>query len=159
MWSGVVASNLPDLDILAQRFARDGKLTYLVHHRGYTHTWAAALVLGFLAGAAFAYGGGVGDARARRRVAWFGAAACALHVACDGLNDYGVHPFSPFDNRWFYGDSMFIVEPLWLAVMLPLLVVAGQSRVGRVLGALLALGLARADLELTPWCRARRRRR
>lgn len=141
VWSGVVASNLPDLDILAQPFAHDGKLTYLVHHRGYTHTWAAALTLGLIAGAACARIAGVTQAAARRAVALFAAGACLLHIACDALNDYGVHPFSPFYDRWFYGDCMSIVEPLWLAVMLPLLAVGGVSRTGRAIGIALALGL------------------
>jgi inner membrane protein len=138
VWSGVVASNLPDLDILAQPFAHDGKLTYLVHHRGYTHTWAAALTLGVLAGAACARLAGVAQASARRTVMLFAACACLLHIACDALNDYGVHPFSPFYDRWFYGDSMSIIEPLWLAVMLPLLAAGGLSRAGRAIGVALA---------------------
>jgi inner membrane protein len=133
-----VASNLPDLDILAQRFAHDGKLTYLVHHRGFTHTWAAALVLGLITGAACTRIAGVTHAAARRTVVLFAAGACLLHIACDALNDYGVHPFWPFYDRWFYGDCMWIVEPLWLAVMLPLLAAGGLSRTGRAIGVALA---------------------
>ncbi len=30
-----------------------------------------------------------------------------LHLAMDALNSYGVHPFWPAENRWFYGDSVF----------------------------------------------------
>jgi inner membrane protein len=141
VWSGVVASNLPDLDILVQPFAHDGRLTYLVQHRGYTHTWAAALTLGLIAGAACARLASVAHAPARRTVALFAAGACLLHIACDGLNDYGVHPFSPFYDRWFYGDCMSITEPLWLAVMLPLLAASGLSRTGRAIGVALSLVL------------------
>ncbi|MET0534403.1 MAG: hypothetical protein ABW171_09280, partial [Steroidobacter sp.] len=30
------------------------------------------------------------------------------------------HPFWPLDNRWFYGDSIFIIEPLFWAACAPL---------------------------------------
>ena len=37
------------------------------------------------------------------------------HVALDGLNWYGVHPFYPFNARWYYGDAVFVFEPVvWL---------------------------------------------
>jgi inner membrane protein len=43
--------------------------------------------------------------------------AVMLHLGMDALNEYGVHPFWPWNNRWYYGDAVFIVEPLyWLAV-------------------------------------------
>jgi inner membrane protein len=39
----------------------------------------------------------------------------------DFTNSYGVHPFWPLDNRWYYGDAVFIVEPLLWACSAPLL--------------------------------------
>jgi inner membrane protein len=39
------------------------------------------------------------------------------------LNSYGVHPFWPVENGWFYGDSVFIVEPLYWAATAPLIFV------------------------------------
>ena len=60
-----------------------------------------------------------------------------LHLLMDYGNNYGVHPFWPFDNRWVYGDSIFIVEPLWWAAVIPSLVAAVRTRVAR--GVLLAL--------------------
>jgi inner membrane protein len=43
------------------------------------------------------------------------AVALVSHLVLDSWNSYGVHPFWPFDARWIYGDSIFIVEPwLWL---------------------------------------------
>src|SRR5438067_5678669 len=39
----------------------------------------------------------------------------------DSLNVYGVHPFWPFDANWYYGDLVFIVEPVfWIAFGIPL---------------------------------------
>jgi inner membrane protein len=39
------------------------------------------------------------------------------HPALDSLNTYGVRWFMPFSERWFYGDTLFIVDPwVWLAL-------------------------------------------
>src|SRR5262249_8885402 len=35
-----------------------------------------------------------------------------LHIFADSWNSYGVHPFFPLDNSWYYGDYIFIVEPI-----------------------------------------------
>ena len=37
------------------------------------------------------------------------------HVLLDLLNNYGVRLLAPVDWRWFYGDAVFIIDPLlWL---------------------------------------------
>jgi inner membrane protein len=39
------------------------------------------------------------------------------HPVLDSLNTYGVRWLMPFSGRWFYGDTLFIVDPwLWLAL-------------------------------------------
>ena len=118
---GVIGNNLPDSDLIVSYsgFTRD-KLAYLLQHRGYTHTILGCVVLALLL-----YGGAELVAKFRRiplargdRIALFGTALLStlLHLGMDSLNSYGVHPFWPFDNRWFYGDAVFIVEPLyWIA--------------------------------------------
>jgi inner membrane protein len=35
------------------------------------------------------------------------------HVFLDYLNNYGVRLLMPFSGRWFYGDTLFIIDP-WL---------------------------------------------
>jgi inner membrane protein len=35
-----------------------------------------------------------------------------LHVFMDFLNSYGVRLLMPFSNQWFYGDALYIVDPL-----------------------------------------------
>ena len=136
-----VGSNLPDLDLLDSGW--HDRLDYLLHHRGYTHTILIALATALLLA-------GVAQWWLRRRHlvpsrhdwAVLGAAAVlgpALHLAMDYSNSYGVHPLWPLDNRWVYGDAIFIVEPwLWLAAT-PLLFTL-RSRLARLLLAL-ALGL------------------
>lgn len=117
-----IGSNLPDADLLYSFF--NGKLNYLLHHRGHTHTILIALLLGAAALA-------IARWWLRRRGLQASSQDYALlaavllftpllHIAMDFTNNYGVHPFWPVDNRWFYGDSVFIIEPLFWAACAPL---------------------------------------
>ncbi len=126
--TALLSSNLPDLDILYV-IASPGKLGYLLHHRGHTHTLLAVPVLA-CAGAALGVAWAALAVRLRGRNAQQAPAHCRLpafelwligvfggllHIGMDFLNNYGVHPFWPFDNRWYYGDTIYIVDP-WLIV-------------------------------------------
>jgi inner membrane protein len=65
--------------------------------------------------------------------------AILLHLGMDSLNVYGVHPFWPWNNHWFYGDAVFIVEPLFWLATAPLLFTL-RARAARVtLGLILLL--------------------
>lgn len=130
----IVGSNLPDSDLLYS-FGSGDKLRYLLEHRGHTHT-----VLGALVGSALMLAAcqmwqrwRKTPLQARDRTVLVALAVLAplLHIAMDACNSYGVHPWWPFDNRWLYGDSVFIVEPLfWAATAAPLAFLL-QSRVAR----------------------------
>jgi inner membrane protein len=139
-WSAVLASNAPDLDFVVPFFAHNRKLSYLLHHRGYTHTFAVAIVLGAALGLLSARVAGV-RGREARAAALVGALAGLLHVVFDFFNNYGVHPFFPFDDHWYYGDAVFIVEPLLLSALLPLCALDARTRAGRTLGWCLCAGL------------------
>jgi inner membrane protein len=142
---GCLASNFPDLDLVLTRLL-EAPLGYLLHHRGHTHT-----LLGALAEAALLLGrvwllwpAARGllrtSRRARQATLVATGAGLLLHIAMDGLNVYGVHPFWPFDARWYYGDLIFIVEPVfWIAFGIPLALMV-RGRVPRSL--LLALLVA-----------------
>jgi inner membrane protein len=58
--------------------------------------------------------------RDRTQLLGVGLLASLLHIGLDFTNSYGVHPFWPVDNRWYYGDAVFIVEPLFWAASAPL---------------------------------------
>jgi inner membrane protein len=147
--AGVVGANLPDADLLYTSLAA-GRFAYLLHHRGYTHTVAAALpgvALVWALGVWLARrrgGGAPGDAPWLLAVA---AAAVASHLALDWTNNYGVHPFWPVRNAWYYGDAVFIVEPWLWVVAVPALALAARWRASRaLLLAVLGAGLALAWL-------------
>ena len=143
----MTANNLPDLDFLYVPIT-GGKLGYLLHHRGHTHTLAAGLpcALIVLLGLWLVL-------RLRRRR--FGGREWALlgalavigpicHLALDFSNNYGVHPFWPFNDAWYYGDAVFIIEPWFWVSTLPALVYLARSRVAKsvhllLLGVLLVL--------------------
>jgi len=139
-----IGSNLPDADLVLTSFGGD-RLDYLLEHRGYTHTLVGALACALVLLAACA-----AWLRWRRlapaSVDWAWLAGLALlgpllHLAMDFSNSYGVHPFWPFFNGWFYGDSVFIVEPLLWACAAPLVFIL-RTPLARVLVAvLLAVGL------------------
>jgi inner membrane protein len=74
---------------------------------------------------------GMPDPDSRVSVSWTLALAYIgvySHVALDYLNNYGVRLLSPLDWRWFYGDSLFIVDP-WLWATLGLGVWLARRRV------------------------------
>jgi inner membrane protein len=146
------ANNAPDLDFL-YRSITPGKLGYLLHHRGHTHTLLATPALALLCLALVA---GLLRLRGQRlsRPEWgFLLGVCIaggfLHVAMDFGNNYGVHPFWPLDDHWYYGDAIFIVDP-WLMIALGgILFGSTRSRVGRSL-----IGLILAGLALIAWAMA-----
>ena len=129
----VVGSNLPDSDLLYS-LGSDDKLPYLLEHRGHTHTVVGALIASIVMLIACRVWQRLRDtSMTSRDWVWLTALAFVaplLHIAMDALNSYGVHPWWPVDNRWFYGDAVFIVEPLFWAAAAPLVFLL-KSYVGR----------------------------
>lgn len=147
--ASMIAANLPDSDLLYTGVGGD-RLGYMLHHRGHTHTVIVAVLGAVLlwGAAALALRRRAGSAPVREGGRWLLALLLASslgHLALDATNSYGVHPFWPLDDRWYYGDAVFIVEPWLWVVTVPALVAASTSRVARaLLAAVLLLGLALA---------------
>ncbi|MFA9218537.1 MAG: metal-dependent hydrolase [Sphingomonadaceae bacterium] len=121
-----LANNFPDLDLLLMH-GLPAPLSYLMYHRGHTHTALLALPQALLLLALLwlcwpaARALLKASAAARLGLALTVPTGLALHLLMDYTNSYGVHPFYPFDGRWLYGDMVFIVEPLfWAAIGVPL---------------------------------------
>lgn len=114
------ANNLPDVDSAVFYFIRPGHLGNLLNHRGYTHTVVFAPL-----GAAISVGLAWLFFRKKWKQQWnlpaflVGVLGILLHLFMDYWNDYGVHPFWPFSNRWFYGDLLNVIEPLFWFSLLP----------------------------------------
>ncbi len=146
----VIGANLPDVDILSYAW---GPVTALGFRRGWTHgALALALWPLVLAGLMLAWDRLV---RLRRRpdaepadprgLVLLSAVAVLSHPLLDLLNTYGVRLLMPFSDRWFYGDTLFIVDPWVWAALLAGIVFA--RRAGRI-GAPAPHGPARRSLAL-----------
>lgn len=154
--TSALANNLPDADLLYSLVDRT-PLGYLLHHRGHTHTLAFGLPLGLLALL-------VPWLWARRgkhvlgREGWGLLIALALigpfvHLTLDSSNNYGVHPFWPVWNGWLYGDTIFIIEPLFWVCGLALLLPSMRSPVARGVGGVLLAGILAVcwAVPFVPW--------
>jgi len=124
----LIASNIPDIDIVV--LATD--TLAVSFRRGWTHGVLSMAVLpAVLAGVMLAW-----DRFIRRSesppanvaglllLSYIGA---WLHVFMDFLNSYGVRLLMPFSNRWFYGDALYIIDPI-LYVVLGGAVLVGRAR-------------------------------
>lgn len=153
-----LASNLPDADLLLAPLLEQ-PLGYLLHHRGHTHTLVgAALQTLFLTGLVWLLWPAArrlqrSSSAARLAVPLAAAAGLLLHVGMDGLNVYGVHPFWPFDPGWYYGDLVFIVEPVfWIACGVPLAMLVRSAFLRRLwLTVLLLVPIAAAWHGFLAW--------
>jgi inner membrane protein len=146
--TGILAANLPDADLLYTSIL-EPPLGYLLHHRGHTHTVAGLLGLAALIGMATLIPAFRRLIAEVRRPFWtLVAAALASHLIADSWNSYGVHPFWPIDNRWFYGDAIYILEP-WLWALLGVSVVLNaRTKAARLLVAGLLIALPSAGVAL-----------
>lgn len=151
--AGILASNAPDLDLLYVGIMPP-PLGYLLHHRGHTHTLAGLAGLGALFGLA-----ALAIPALRRLIRGNGArlslliaVALVSHVLLDACNSYGVHALYPIDAGWYYGDSLFIIEPwLWLLLAAALPWHALSRLAGGTLLALIALlGVSLAIAGIVP---------
>jgi inner membrane protein len=114
--AGIIAANLPDIDIAYSRITPP-PIGYLLHHRGHTHTVVGLGVLAVALALAYWFFPSVRKMRLSGQLRFWLLIAIALasHLALDAMNSYGIHPFYPFDNGWYFGDAFFIIEPaLWL---------------------------------------------
>jgi inner membrane protein len=115
----MIAANLPDIDVLV--FATG--TPSVAFRRGWTHGVLAQALLPLVLTAVIY----LAASRRQRRggesplhVGWLLALAYLglySHVLLDLLNNYGLRLLAPVNWRWFYGDSLFIVDPwLWLSL-------------------------------------------
>jgi inner membrane protein len=125
--TGALGSNFPDIDLAFMPFL-SRPLGYLLEHRGHTHTLLfaipEALLLVALLWLLWPAARNVlrVSSAARKGVAIAAGIGLLLHLGMDYLNSYGLHPFAPVDARWFYGDTIYIIEPMfWVLLGVPLI--------------------------------------
>lgn len=121
----IIGANLPDVDA-ACFFWLEGT-EHLAFRRGITHGPPALVLLPLvLAGLLWGWDrwqtrrGTRPEARLPVRFGWLYAMAfigCLSHPCFDWLNVYGIRLLEPFSSQWFYGDTLFIIDP-WLWALL-----------------------------------------
>jgi inner membrane protein len=145
----MIGANFPDIDIVAVPFGAS-----LSFRRGWTHGVLALVVLPFVLTAIMLWW----DRRRARRthtpasnsdrarpraLLLLSTLSILTHPALDFLNSYGVRWLMPFSSRWFYGDSLFIVDPWLLVILLGGIVIARRTAMGvRVARAALGVAIA-----------------
>lgn len=117
----IIGANLPDVD--AACFLWLDGAEHLGFRRGITHGPPALVLLPMLlAGVLYAFDrwqagrGTRPEGRLPVSFKWLyllSFIACLTHPALDWLNVYGIRLLMPFSDRWFYGDTLFIID-LWL---------------------------------------------
>lgn len=140
----LLGANGPDIDFFT--YFMDGD-TALAWRRGWTHgVLALAILPVLLAGLMLLFDRFLRRARdATLPAARFGpllALACIgvwSHSFLDWLNTYGVRLLMPFSGRWFYGDTLYIIDP-WLWLVLGGVAFLRHSATRRALLAWAALG-------------------
>lgn len=125
--AGALSANFPDLDLVLTGL-NVAPLGYLLHHRGHTHTilYAIPQALLLMALIWLLWPSARALLRSSSHARWglvgMMGLGFGLHLGMDFFNSYGIHPFYPFDARWFYGDMVFIIEPaFWVALGVPLI--------------------------------------
>jgi inner membrane protein len=117
----LIGANLPDIDVVSGLWGDDFELYF---RRGWTHGILALCVLPLFLTAGVALwhrlrsrrppDPGASPFRPRAILA-LAFLSVVSHPLLDWLNTYGVRLLMPFDSRWFYGDTLFIVDPwFWL---------------------------------------------
>ena len=126
----VIGANLPDIDAATYFLGGDLALGF---RRGWTHGVLAMAVLPPLLAWVMHQ---VDRVRCRRtpvakpvpvgQLVGLSYVAVLSHSALDWLNTYGIRLLMPFDERWFYGDALFIVDP-WIWLLLGAIVILAHS--------------------------------
>ena len=128
--AGLLAANAPDVDAVTMFVSRDLSLGF---RRGWTHGVLAMVVLPLVLTAALLvldrlwarWRGREPRARAGPLLR-LTTAGVLSHPLLDWLNTYGVRFLMPFDDTWFYGDALFIIDP-WVWLLAGLTVVLAHS--------------------------------
>lgn len=152
----IVGANLPDIDGICYLIDADLALWF---RRGWTHGVVAMMLLPLVQAGALVWLDRLRPRDgARADFRWLmllSAIGIWSHPALDWLNTYGVRLLMPFSGRWFYGDSVFIMD-VWLWLILGIGYLAGRRAsaplliTGAVIGSWVVRTVARRSPEYLP---------
>jgi len=129
----IIAANLPDVDsFVAGAVGCDP----LAAHRGFTHGIGGDLTMPFLAVAMIWLWERLRPGKEGPLNLPGLLLACFVagmsHPLLDLMNTYGTRVLEPFSHRWWYADTLFIVDPwIWIMLVLGLEMSWRAERLGR----------------------------
>jgi len=111
-WLLVLCANLPDIDVLFSLFG--GRFYSLQYHRGITHSFIFAPFFALLPAALFYAFGKLKNFK----LLWFTAfLGIVIHIFFDLVTPFGTEIFMPFSASRYSLDWMFIIDPLFTALL------------------------------------------
>ncbi len=154
----IIGANIPDVDGLALLISSDYALWF---RRGWTHGILALMIWPFLLTGIMIGVDRLIQKRMQRRnrtrqdppmrplmllgIAFLGVWS---HPLLDWLNTYGIRLLMPFNDTWFYGDTLFIVDPwFWLLAGAGVVLARSNSWIG--ISGWIVLGTAATALVTT----------
>jgi inner membrane protein len=150
----MIAANIPDVDVLV--FATS--MPSVAFRRGWTHGVMAQALLPVALTAVMLCAARATPARDTGppvRAGWLlilSYVGVLSHVWLDLLNNYGVRLLAPFDWRWFYGDTVYIIDPwLWLTLGAGIWMARRRTTSGPARRALIVAALYVAAMWSTAW--------
>ncbi len=154
----IIGANIPDIDALAMLVSSDHALWF---RRGWTHGILALFIWPFLlTGLMLGIDHLIQMRKHRlkrsqqgppmRPVMLLGIAFLGVwsHPFLDLLNTYGIRLLMPFNDTWFYGDTLFIVDP-WFWLLAGSGVVLARSKTWIGISGWIVLGTAVTALVTT----------
>ena len=129
----ILSANLPDIDSFVAPLLGAEPIAV---HRGFTHGIGGWFTMPFLAAAIILLWQRFRSSKEGQVRLGGLLIACFLgtisHPALDFLNTYGTRVAEPLNHRWYYGDTLFIIDPwIWVALILGLELSWRAERLGR----------------------------
>ena len=142
----ILGANAPDVDAVTMFISRDMSLGF---RRGWTHGALALVLLPLILAAlvllcdrVFAYARGKEPRGRPAPVILLAYLGVLTHPFLDWLNTYGIRLLMPFDDRWFYGDALFVIDPwVWLLAGTSVVLAHSTTAVSKTAWLVLAIAL------------------
>jgi len=115
----IAGANFPDIDLASLLW---GQISYLKYHRALTHSIAGVVLGALLLASIISWANN--HLLKKAPASWWrlfglGLVGISSHVLLDYTNSYGIRPLLPFSGRWYAWDTVFIVDP-WILLVLVL---------------------------------------
>lgn len=129
----ILSANLPDIDSF---IARPLGIEPIAEHRGFTHGIGGLVTMPFLAATIILLAQKFRPSK-EGPIRLGGLLICCFlatltHPTLDFLTSYGTRLLEPFSHRWFYGDTLFIIDPwIWIMLILGLEMSWRAERLGK----------------------------